>query len=251
MPNPITHVDIALESVVEFRHPSIEANLGSYLLGSCAPDIRVITHGHRDDTHFAPLSNQVIGTGTKNMFKAYPRLGEAANLSERTQAFMAGYISHLVADEAWITQVYRPYFGNQAVFQDPVMAKVVDRAVQMDMDRMAIDGLNGMAQVRDHLADAHVGVQVDFLPAESLAEWEEWLSGVTQRGFTWERLRRMAIRRQEPQDHEKAQEIAEQFLKTMPDSLERLYDLVPREAVRSYRAAIVQEWSKIVREYLP
>ncbi|MDO8750418.1 MAG: hypothetical protein Q7K03_04670, partial [Dehalococcoidia bacterium] len=61
MPNPIAHLDIALELAAQLPASVIEANLGSFLLGSCSPDIRVITSGQRDDTHFAPLSNATIG----------------------------------------------------------------------------------------------------------------------------------------------------------------------------------------------
>ena len=251
MPNPISHIDMALESAAEFRHPVIEANLGSYLLGSCAPDIRMITHGNRDDYHFAPISNQVIGTGATNLFKAHPRLGEPASLSERMQAFIAGYISHLMADEAWIINIYQPYFGNRELFEDPVMANVIDRAVQLDMDRLALDRRNGMSQVCDHLVDAHVGVDVDFLEPEALAEFQQRLSGVAQRGFTWERLTFLASRRQAPQDLEKAQAVAEQFIKSLPDSLERAYQLVPREVLGTYRRTVVEEWIRVVREYLP
>jgi len=249
VPNLIAHIDIALECAAELCHPVIEANLGSYILGSCAPDIRIITQDSRDDYHFAPISNKVVGTGIKSLFNAYPRLADAANLSERTQAFMAGYISHLVADEAWIIQVYCPYFGNRAVFPDHVLADILDRALQLEMDRQAVDKHDGMKQVREHLVDAHVGVEVDFLPADTLAEWREFLFTTTQREFTWERLRRM-VRRQYPQDDGTAQTMADEFLKGLPESLERVYELVPRETLISYRRSIVQEWTSIVRRYL-
>ena len=250
MPNPLTHIDIALESAARLTHSAIENNLGSYLLGCCSPDIRVITGGHRDHTHFAPISNNVIGAGTRNMFKAYPRLSKASNLSEHTQAFIAGYISHLVADEAWIIQVYRPYFGNRELVQDRVVANVMDRALQLEMDRVAVDRHDGMQKVRDHLIDAHVGVEVDFLPAETLVQWREWVAGATEREFSWERLRRMATRRQDPQDIGKAQEVAEQFLESIPEGLGRIYEFVPKESIPSFRDTSIKEWARIVREYL-
>ena len=251
MPNPLFHIDIALESTASFSHSVIENNLGSYLLGSCSPDIRVITRGNRDDTHFAPISNQVIGTGTKNLFKAYPRLERVADLSERTQAFMAGYFSHLVADEAWIILIYRPYFHNREIFQDEILANVMDRAVQLEMDRDAVARHDGMEHIRDQLVDAHIGVEVDFLPTETLAEWRDWVAGVTEREFTWERLRALASRRQRPGDVPRAQEAADEFLRTLPEALDHLYQRVPKEALRSYRDTIIQEWCEIVREYLP
>lgn len=249
MPNLTAHIDLALECVGELRHPDLQANLGSYILGSCSPDIRIITHGHRDDTHFAPVSNHVIGAGARGLFKAYPQLAKPYDVSIRTRAFLAGYISHLVADEAWIILIYRPYFGNRELIDDHVMANIMDRAIQLEMDRQAGASRDGMQGVRALLADAHVGVAVDFLPTERLAEWRDWVVSFTQREFTWERLRFMA-RRQFPQDDGTAQAKAEQFIKSLPGGLERVYALVPREALRAYREATVQEWSKLVQEYL-
>ncbi len=251
MPNPIAHLDIALESVAQSCPPVIEANMGSFLLGSCAPDIRVITRGDRDETHFAPMSNQVLGTGIQNMFKAYPQLGHAASLSGPTQAFLAGYISHLMADESWIIQVYRPYFANRDVFQDRVAANVLDRALQLDMDRRAVEKQGLMKQAQHYLAQAGADVQVAFLPTEALADWHGWLTGVVQREFSWERLKVMALRRQDPQDHARAQEVAEQFLKALPVSLDGVYDLVPRDVLASYRNDVMRVWTEFMRGYLP
>lgn len=250
MPNLTAHIDIGLECAAELCHPAIEANLGSHILGSCSPDIRIITRGERDDYHFAPITNQVIGAGARSLFKAYPRMADAVNLSQRTQAFMAGYISHLVADEAWIIRVYLPYFGNRKLFPDRVLANVMDRAVQLEMDCQAVDKHDGMKQIVDYLVDAHVGVDVDFLSTDTLAEWREFLSVAIQREFTWERLKGMA-RRQYPQDDGTAQAVADEFVKGLPESLERIHQLVPRDALRSYRRTIVQEWFSIVRGYLP
>ncbi|MSQ21954.1 MAG: hypothetical protein EXR53_01420 [Dehalococcoidia bacterium] len=251
MPNPTAHLDIALELSEHLSRRVIEANLGSFLLGSCAPDVRVITRGQRDDTHFAPLSNSTIGAGATNLFVAYPNLSHAAALSGPTQAFMAGYISHLVADEAWIIQIYRPYFANRDLFHDPVEANVMDRALQLDLDRCVREKRLGMKAVADRFPDANDGVSVDFLPDETLTEWREWLIGLTQREFTWERLRGLATRRQDTQEHDRAKLIADSFLADPSQSLERIYDIVPKSALVSYRQTIAQEWARIVREYLP
>lgn len=251
MPNPTFHLDLAWEFAAKLRHAVIEANMGSFLLGSCAPDIRVITRGQRDDTHFAPLSNQVVGTGVRNMFQAFPALGRTAALSGPTQAFVAGYISHLVADETWITRIYRLYFGNGELFRDRVTGNVMDRALQLDLDRCAREKQDEMKHILSHLKSADVAVEVEFLPADALAAWRDWLISAMERNFTWDRLQGMAVRRQEPQEHERAQQVAEQFVRALPESLERLYSMVPREAVGSYRSATMQEWANLVTGYLP
>ncbi len=251
MPNPMFHIGLALDSRASLSHPVIENNLGSYLLGSCSPDIRIITHGDRGDTHFVPLDNQVLGTGTKNLFKAYPVLADASSLSERTQAFLAGYISHLMADEAWIIRMYRPYFTSGGPFKDQVEANVMDRAAQLSMDQEALDKHNGMRDVTGLLGDAHEGVEVSFLEKETLADWRDWVGAATQREFNWERLRGLSTRRQDPDEEERARQFAEQFLDSLPDSLDRLHDRIPIEALHSYKDAVIQEWASVVEDYLP
>ena len=91
---------------------------------------------------------------------------------------------------------------------------------------------------------------MSFLRAETLAEWREWLVGTTQREFTWERLRSLATRRQDPQEFDRARLIADRFLTNPSQSLERIYALVPRATLVSYRQTIAQEWGTIVQEYL-
>ena len=251
MPNPMFHIALALDSRASLSHPVIENNLGSYLLGSCSPDIRIITHGDRGDTHFVSLDNQLLGEGTRNLFKAYPALADAASLSERTQAFLAGYISHLMADEAWIIRMYRPYFTSLGPFKDQVEANVMDRAAQLSMDQEALDRHNGMRDVTGLLGDADVGVDLSFLPSETLAEWRDWVEAATQREFNWERLRGLSTRRQDPDEEERARQFAEGFLDSLPDSLDRLHDKVPVEALHSYKDVAMQEWATVVEEFLP
>ncbi|MBI2170831.1 MAG: zinc dependent phospholipase C family protein [Chloroflexi bacterium] len=250
MPNLTAHIDIALECAASLSHPAIAHNLGAFVLGSCSPDIRIVTRGPRDNTHFAPISNDTLGAGMALMFGAYPSLANGRSLSPQTGAFMAGYIAHLLADEAWIIKVYRPYFGNRALFADEMFANVVDRAMQLDMDRAAAERRLGFQEVTPLLAGAPQGVQVEFLSDGLLAEFCLRVSEATQRPFAWERLLAMA-RRQYPQQNGTAQEMAQRFLEEMPGSLERAYQRLPPGAIPGFRETIVQEWTRRMRAYLP
>ncbi|MBI4200042.1 MAG: zinc dependent phospholipase C family protein [Chloroflexi bacterium] len=257
MPNLIAHMDIALESArclagdvgPQPLRDTIQKHLGSFLLGSCAPDIRAITKDRRDATHFAPVSNTVVGTGARNLFQAYPRLRAAASSSDPTVAFMAGYVSHLVADEAWIIDIYRPYFANRQQFPDPVVANVMDRALQLDLDRQALGLHQGADAFLGPLAEADNDVSVDFIPPSALAQWKERVAWVLQRSFSWERLL-FLTRRQYPQDDGTAQRVASEFLATLPEGLEHVYQQVPRERVEAYRSTAIQEWVKAATRYL-
>lgn len=145
--------------------------------------------------------------------------------------------------------MYRPFFGNRAVYPDEMLANVVDRALQLDMDRLAQDRREGFRKVTPLLVDANEGVSVAFLDDASLAEFRLRVSEATERPFTWERLVAMA-RRQYPQQNSVAQDMAQRFLEDMPNTLEQAYQRVPRQAIQSFRDAIVHEWSKRMRVYL-
>ncbi len=249
MPNLTAHIDIALECADALKHPAIQQNLGAFVLGSCSPDIRIVTRGPRDNTHFVSIHNDVLGAGPAAMFQEHPSLSKPDGHSGRTVAFLAGYVCHLLTDEAWIIKVYRPFFGNRAMYPDEMLANVVDRALQLDMDRLAQDRREGFRKVTPILADANQGVSVAFLDDASLAEFRQRVSEATERPFTWERLVGMA-RRQYPQNSA-AQDMAQRFLDDIPNTLEQAYQRVPRQAIRAYRDTIVHEWSQRMKAYLP
>ena len=250
MPNLTAHFDIALEAAHRLVHSTVDRHMGSFLLGCVSPDIRIITQGRREETHFALLTGTTLGEGVQLMFQQYPRLAQAENLGDPTQAFIAGYISHLLADEAWIIQVYRPFFGNRQVFQDDREGTIMDRALQLELDRRARDQLDGLRQIRDRLAGAEEGVEIEFLPGEVLAQWREWVTQATQWEFSWDRLWRMAQRRYDKEDRDMI-EIVEEFLKEVPQGLQRIHNRVPQERVAAFRESTIQKFLEIVGEYLP
>ena len=113
----------------------VHKNLGQYLLGSTAPDIRVITKKPRSQYHFVNLDFSSVGDGLKAFYDAYPQLCDTAGLPSEQVAMIAGYLSHLVADETWITKMYRSYFNENQLFQSKLEAKLFDRVAQLTMDR--------------------------------------------------------------------------------------------------------------------
>ena len=250
MPNYDAHIDIAREAASRLRNHSIEANMGSYLLGSTSPDVRIITRKTREDYHFAPLNSEDVSAGVKGFFRHQPHLADAARLPAPTRAFVAGYISHLIADQMWIISMYRPFFGNRDVFEDHRLGNVMDRALQLELDRRARDTLNNMQEIKSLLADADQGVELGFISGETLAQWREWVLAALDRGFTWERLRPLACRRLLPEDHESASVLAEEFLESVSQGMARLYERVPVEEVDHFREKSIQEFIGVVEAYL-
>ena len=248
MPNLPTHFSFALETLDALDDASIRANLGSFLLGSTTPDIRARTKWKRSHTHFAPLSVEKVGTGTEGLFHANPQLTEAARKSPATRAFIAGYLSHLVTDETWITQVYRPFFGNRELFPDEMKANVYDRAVQLDMDRRARHEAPGMDKIIERLHASDRYVRVGFIDGETLGSWQAWVAHFCARPFSWERLHFLARRM-----YKNSPEIEEEvdgFLTDPSTNLRSVYNRLPGNRIRDFREFAVAEAAQQIRERL-
>ena len=87
--------------------------------------------------------------------------------------------------------MFRPYFGNSGVFADEMEGKVLDRALQLDLDRQSQPKV---AASLPALAGASGSIDVQFMPAEELAQWRDWVVEFVGRGFSWDRLDFMARR---------------------------------------------------------
>lgn len=247
MPNLPAHMALAHQALETLGHPSLGGYRGYFLLGSTAPDMRSMTKKRRADYHFAELSFQSVGDGVRGLFQAHPHLAAMSNGDGATRAFVAGYITHLVLDESWIVEMYRPYFGNPEVFGDCVYADVMDRALQLDLDRL----LQGtVATGFPQFGDVNEEIDVGFIPAETIADWHRWVLEFMGREFTWERLRFMARRVSSGDDEHPAHGVADAFLRDLPESLDRLYSYVPRAELSSFRRRAVSTMTNAIEEYL-
>ena len=247
MPNLAAHIELAHRAAQRLRHPILDADMGTFLLGSTSPDIRAITRKRREDYHFAPLHFGSVGEGTEGLFSAHPDLKSSSVQDGPTRAFVAGYISHLIVDETWIVDVFRPYFGNPGVFGDDATGKVMDRALQLELDRDARETVEATAA---DLSGATNGVSIDFIPRETMADWHHWVVTSLERGFSWERLRYMAKRIAGGDDDHPAHRIADRFLESMPESLEELHRIVPEDNLESFKERSVDALVRGVGDYL-
>ena len=247
MPNLPAHIQLATSAASRVDHPDIEDFKGYFCLGATAPDIRALTKRTRAEYHFVELDFETIGTGVKTMFASYPELMNAAEHDGPTRAFMAGYITHLLADESYIVRMFRPYFGVDGVFEDKELAKVLDRALQLDFDRRVWDHARGA------IAGAEVelgNVNVRFLPTDDLQRWDEWVHRVVDGGFSWDRLRFMAGRIAAGDERHPAFSHAESFLDSVDGWLTTLYDSVPKSRVEEFSAEAIDTLTDGLRSYL-
>ncbi len=251
MPNLPMHIYLANQVAEQLDCSYVYDNLGSYFLGSTTPDIRAMTKWPREQTHFAPLSVEEVGTGTRTMFRMHPELSQ--DVSPATRAFLAGYVSHLAADEVWITSVYRPHFDtsleHSRITEDRVEANIWDRALQLNMDRQILPQLTGETNPQEHLPCSDQDVSVSFLEDGLLTEWKDWVGRFMGWEFTWDRLKRALNRMY--RDDEDVQRTVEHFLEGMPRSLEQVYEKVPEGEVTAYQQRAVAATIEQVREYVP
>ena len=248
MPNLPTHLSLALQTAREMTDPGIDRYLGRFLLGSTSPDIRIMTKWKRDQTHFAPLTVEQVGTGVEGLLQAHPHLLDSDEVNDETRVFLSGYFTHLVADESWIVDIYVPYLGGNHLQSDQVKANICDRAIQLDMDRVAKEELGDGKQVGSLLRSSEENVNTGFIEAETLARWREWVTEFITWEFDWERLR-FATARIYPNDVG-ADEMVEEFLQSMPSSLERAYSRIHGEEMTTYRETVVGNSIRLIKEYL-
>ena len=252
MPNLPMHLYLAHQVAQQLDWGYLHDHLGSCWLGSSAPDVRAMTRWPRERTHFAPLSVAQVGDGVRAMFQRHPELAGGAKLSPATRAFLLGYVSHLAADEVWITTVFRPHFDppmkDRRVTATEQEAHIWDRALQLDMDRRARQTMPGFPQAAAALACAEDGVSVAFFEAQVLQEWRAWVHRFLGWEFSWERLKRALNRMY--RDDNSVQALVDQFLADMPHSLERVYAKIPEEKLAAYQRQTLAETLALAREFL-
>tara|TARA_Y100000590_G_scaffold108923_1_gene124021 strand:- start:581 stop:1333 length:753 start_codon:yes stop_codon:yes gene_type:complete len=249
VPSLSAHFDIALKSEDRGSVLLFDETFGAYLLGSVTPDIRIINKQDRIITHFSDLDNRIIGQGAENMYIQYPDLFNKANISNAKKAFISGYINHLVADETWIKVVYEPYFSNDLLFESIEEANVYDRVLQLDLDRLSRDSLNDMEVIKKHILKMTIDFHLDFLPDSIVVQWRDWLLESMSWGFSWERIRRLAYR-QQSNNTNLIDQIAQSFLNDIPANLTILYNKLPNNIIDLYLSEVRKNYNEIKYRYL-
>ena len=216
--------------------------MGYFLLGSTAPDMRAITKRPREHYHFAPLDFEGVGDGARALLESNPHL---EGLSGREAAFVAGYISHIVLDECWITGVFRPAFGDAGAAPD-ARGLVLDRALQLELDRRT----NGVAECLGLMRDADMPLGLGFVSDEEVTRWRLWVVEFLERDFSWERLRFMARRIARGDEAHPAYAVADELLRSTPESLEEMFDVVSRDELREFERRSVDTLCEHLEGYL-
>ena len=194
MPSLGSHMVRARVVAERLRLPEIEADRGAFYLGSTAPDIRVITRMDRNVTHFFELDDLGDQDSVAKMFAEHPVLATPNGLDVATTAFIAGYLTHLVLDESFISEVYRPHFGALSGQPEDPRANVLDRALQYELDRRDREDRDAMEQIRSAIASTRPPGGIPFIADEHLVEWVTVSEDVASHPPDFGRFRRMMTR---------------------------------------------------------
>ncbi|MEX2236584.1 MAG: zinc dependent phospholipase C family protein [Dehalococcoidia bacterium] len=249
MPPLGLHMAIARQVQDALKADDLCDEQGGYLLGSTAPDIRVLTRWDRQLTHFFDIFNFDDQHGVEGLFDAHPQVAKASLLNAESRAFMAGYLTHLEADEAWINLVYRPYFGVGSDLEGDNRANVLDRVLQYELERRVREDQGFMESCATALSKAALDIEVGFLERETLERWREVNLDVVARPPDWDRFRHIASRHLRDAGIE-TMEAIDAFMTTIPDLLTETHTHVTQQKVDEFMDLARERSLASVREYL-
>ena len=253
MPMLAVHLSIIQEVVDALGIDELHEHLGAALLGSTAPDRRVMTREPREETHYFDLAEGKMGDGFQGMKEALPDMTSRAPAADWTlTAFLVGCASHLAADEAWIVNVYRPYFGDDKYLGGEPTRNILDRAVQFEAElevRTDTDQLREwqkQVSASDSIIEA---VPTTFIPYGIMRGWAEYVGErVLTMAADWAAFPRFIARYLDDPGLDE-EEVAK--LVADPEAMiGRVYETVPREVIEGYRAVAVERSLDHAREIL-
>ena len=253
MPMLAVHLSIVQEIVDALDIDELREHIGAALLGSTAPDRRVMTREPREDTHFFNLTESGMGDGFRGMKETLPNLVSRAPEDDwALTAFLVGYASHLAADEAWIVNVYRPYFEDESYLGAEPMKNILDRAMQYELE-VSVRGDREQLQEWQNTVVASVSminrVPDSFIPPNILREWSEFVAGrVLTLPGTWAEFPRFITRYLDEPGLDETE--VTQLMADPEGMLNRVYASVPREIIPQHRAIAMEQSLGHAREIL-
>ncbi len=245
MPAIGSHMAKALRVADRLQLPEIEADRGAFYLGSVAPDVRVLTRRDRWETHFFDLDERARQDSIARMFEEHPELSRPERLDEARTAFMAGYLTHLVMDESFIDEIYRPYFGES----DDPLANVYDRAMQYELDRRErVEDPEAMKQIQETLLDYEPIRGIPFIEDKYLDEWRVISADVAGLPPDYGRFRRMMARHL--QDAGVTEEDLDAWAENPEPLIQQAFQVVSEDRIEQFWREVEDRMTERVRSYL-
>jgi hypothetical protein len=188
---PITlHMVLARQIAIDLGASAIDDVIGPYVIGATTPDIRVLTRQDRQSTHYFDLSVHDHQDSVDMFLTEHARFLDA-DLDAETRAFAAGYITHLVMDEEYITRMYRPFFAKHDELGGAIRANVMDRLLQFDLDRTYGNDAEVKRDLSEALACTVEGINAGFVDHKTLERWRQVAADTASKQMDWDRMRGM------------------------------------------------------------
>lgn len=248
MPSLGSHLARARVIAERLALPEIDGARGPFYLGATAPDIRVLTRLDREVTHFFRLADLGDQDSVARMFREHPELSLPAGLDASTTAFIAGYLTHLVLDETFINEIYRPAFGPLSPRDADPRSNILDRALQYEMDRRDREDREAMEEIRVALEACAPVAGVPFIEDHFLLEWVTVTESVAGQPPDYSRFHRMMVRHFQAAGFD-AERIEQECAE--PEALVReAYGIVTPERVERFWRDAEDRMTERVRGYL-
>ena len=249
MPNLPTHIHFSLTSTTLRDTFTTKSQTAAFILGSTTPDIRAITKKNRSIYHFVDLDFGGVGEGLENLMNKHGDLNKITAADPEMTAFMAGYASHLVLDETWITTVFRPNFGSGGKLSDfSSEANLVwDRALQLGLDQMYWETMKPF--ITDLKEYKYPG-DIYFLKEEPVDEWNDWILRLLDAEFSWNRLGFMANRIAKGDLSHPVIGIAEEFLSDPEVGFQEILQKLPKNTIDEFNEAAKKNIATLVGGFI-
>ena len=243
------HMTVARELASQLGRDTATNEPGAYYLGATTPDIRVLTKWDRARTHFFDLNEYGHQSGVEGLFHEHPELASADRLSPKSAAFLCGYISHLEIDEVWINDVYRPCFGDRSPLKGDVLANLLDRVLQYELDRREREDAAAVDEIRRDLLASAVDIAVGFIDQETLLRWREVSADLLSRPADWDRFGIIASRHLKAYGVESQEDLAH-FLRNIPDLLDQAIRQVTTQRIAAFQQRSRERALAAMRRYI-
>ena len=249
MPLIYYHLSIASQAAEALGSPILLDNIECYLGGAISPDAHFVGKVSRVQTHFFDLMDDDEQSGPNLMFQKHPCFCDGSELSEGTRAFIVGYVCHLIVDDAWTTDIYRPFFSKDSPLHGDTPANMLDRLLQYEADRRERLDKPRLSAIRDRIRAWHADMDIGIVDNTALCNWRDFVWATTVRDVNSADLRMFAqaflVSRERV-----SMEQAEAFLKDMPGKIEWVVEYVGEDRLKDFRDKCIKRSVETAREYL-
>ncbi|MCY3558512.1 MAG: hypothetical protein OXH13_07695 [Chloroflexi bacterium] len=251
MPPLVTHMIAAVRTggQIDADGLQLDRSNGEYLLGATTPDIRVLTRWDRERTHFFDIYDDGHQDCVENFFSAHRLFRDPSHLSPETQAWVAGYLSHVIMDQEYVLQIYRPFFGSRSLLGGGSHANLLDRVLQYELDRREREASGEMQHLRRALFGSAVEIDAGFVDRGLLEQWRDTTAAMTEHPPDWERFSFIASRHLKSAGIESEAGLRE-FMDTIPELLDDTLSRVDQAALDGFFESTTQRTASVLREWL-